>query len=120
MNSAATVMNSVWIVIFVPCTVNPCDVTVHAQEGKKNLKTQTKKRQTSTPNAHDVIHFDEGSNKQMKTTPDYFAKKNDEVKETAAFCLMKTRNQHVWSCKPKSVIKKDSCQFPIRQVLKYC
>ena len=87
--------------------MNPCDVIVHAQgKKKKNLKTQT-----PTPNALDVIHFNEGSNKQMKTTPDYFAKKNDEVKETAAFCLMKTRNQHVRSCKPKSVIKKDSCQF---------
>ena len=87
---------------------------MRSDEWLKKIQTGPK-----TPNGVDIIHFNEGSHKQMKTTPNYFAKKNDEVKETAAFCLMKTRNQHVWSCKPKSVIKKDSCQFPIRQVLKY-
>ena len=27
--------------IFVPCTINSCNVTVHVQGKKKNLKTQT-------------------------------------------------------------------------------
>ena len=27
-----------WIVIFVPCTVNLCEITVHAQEKKKKKK----------------------------------------------------------------------------------
>ena len=31
-------MNSAWIVIFVSYTVNPCEVTVHAQEKKKEVK----------------------------------------------------------------------------------
>ena len=38
MNSAATVINSDRIVIFVLCIVNPCEVTVHVQEKKKKLE----------------------------------------------------------------------------------
>ena len=36
-------MNSAWIVIFVSYTVNPCEVTVYAQEKKKKkAKCETK------------------------------------------------------------------------------
>ena len=30
---------SAWIVIFVPCTVNRCEITIHAHGKKKNWKT---------------------------------------------------------------------------------
>ena len=40
-----------WIVIFVSCTVNPCEVTVHAQEKKKS-KMWNWKTQQSTQSKH--------------------------------------------------------------------
>lgn len=73
------------------------------------------KKKAETSNG--VVPFNEDSKQQMKMTPICFAKRSNEIKETAAFCLIKTRNQHVRSCKQKSVIKKDSCQFPIGWVL---
>ena len=44
-------INSAWIVIFVHCTVNPCEVTIHAQEKKKK---ETEKRKTWT---QDSVEF---------------------------------------------------------------
>ena len=41
--------------IFVPCTVNPCEITVHAQGEKKTGKHKTGKRGRKiqlNPNAH--------------------------------------------------------------------
>jgi len=49
MNSAATVMNSMWIVIFVPYSMNPCDVTVHAQEKKKKSENTNWKNADAHP-----------------------------------------------------------------------
>ena len=41
--------------IFVLCTVNPCEVTVHAQEKKKKLKNVKRGRRIQlNPNAHYV------------------------------------------------------------------
>ena len=37
--------------IFVPCTVNPCEITVHAQEKKERKKEEKKVLQDSTENA---------------------------------------------------------------------
>ena len=34
-------MNSAWTMIFVPYTVNPCEVTVHAQKKKKSENTES-------------------------------------------------------------------------------
>ena len=49
-------MNSAWIVIFVSCTVNPYEVTVHAQEKKKkkseNMKLKTCYRIQLNRNGH--------------------------------------------------------------------
>ena len=40
MNNTVGPVNSAWTVFFVPCSVNSCDVTVHARK-KKKLKTWT-------------------------------------------------------------------------------
>ena len=56
--------------------------------------------------------------KRKETTSNYFAKRNKEVQETAAFVLMKTRNQHMRSCKPKSVTKRARCHISIGSLLK--
>ena len=52
-------MNSMWIVIFVSCTVNPYEVTVHAQEKKKKkAKRETEKRNNQLNlNTHKIIYF---------------------------------------------------------------
>ena len=54
-----------------------------------------KKAETS----NNVVPFNEDSKQQMKMTPICFTKRNNEIKETTVFCLMKTRNQNVRSCK---------------------
>ena len=57
MNSAVRPVNSawtVWTVFFVHCTVNSCDVTVHALGGKKKKKVWKRKRGfgNADPNPH--------------------------------------------------------------------
>ena len=47
MNSDKQCVNS----DFCPCTVNQCEITVHAQEKKKNLKKRGRRIQLN-PNAH--------------------------------------------------------------------
>ena len=41
-----TVLLQWWTIVFVPCTVNPYEVTVHAQGKKKKWKTWTKETWT--------------------------------------------------------------------------
>ena len=45
-------MNSVWTVNFVSCTVNPCDVTIHALKKKKKKKREKKARKCILVNAN--------------------------------------------------------------------
>ena len=40
-NSVVGPINNAWIVFFVSCTINSCDVTIDALGKKKSLKTQT-------------------------------------------------------------------------------
>ena len=53
MNSEKQCVNS----DFVPCTMNPCEVTVHAQEKKKKLKNVKRGHKIQlNPNAHKLFY----------------------------------------------------------------
>ena len=73
---------------------------------------QTKRDRFERRKNNDIVFINEISHKQKKTTSessDCFASRNKEIQETAAFCLMKTQNQNLRNCKPKSVTKRASC-----------
>ena len=59
--------------IFVPYTVNPCEVTVHMQEKKKkkrkkeeNVKVKTCRRIHHYPNGHNISRVRNGSLQKKK------------------------------------------------------
>ena len=52
--SVWTVINSAWTVIFISCTVNLCEVTVHAQGKKKKKKKRKKWKNTTLDSAENA------------------------------------------------------------------
>ena len=75
------------------------------------LKVQDLSGSVETDSATQQHKSNDSEHKKMKskTTSSGFAERNEVIKKTAAYCLLKARGHHVRGCRTKAVRGKHKC-----------